>query len=311
MHIPDGLLSIPVWAALDVAAAPAIGYVARRTGPATAGAENGRIPLLGVMGAFVFAAQTINFPVGPGTSGHLVGGTLLGLTLGPWPAALVMTAILVVQALIFGDGGVLALGANVLNMAIIGVMAGILPYRYFGAGKFRDASIFLGGILSVGVSAALAIAELKLSGVPLTGTIVGLQAGVFLVNGILEGAITVAVIRGIQALNADWVQRPEDTQSRAHWALIGGSVLLAVAGVLFASASPDALEALIDKVGLAGSVKNVVRAPLAEYKWQGMGSDWIRKSAAGLTGIFLVYVVSLLIGRAIRSRRSAPATGGD
>ena len=81
------------------------------------------------MGAFIFAAQMINFPVGPGTSGHLVGGTLLAIALGPAPAAVVMTAILAIQALVFQDGGILALGANVFNMAIAGVLAGYAPYR--------------------------------------------------------------------------------------------------------------------------------------------------------------------------------------
>ena len=115
MHIPDGFLSTPVWATLDVVSAPAVAWVARRAQRDT---QDHRIPLLGVMGAFVFAAQMVNFPVGPGTSGHLVGGALLTVVLGPAAASLVLTAILVLQALIFQDGGVLALGANVFNMAL-------------------------------------------------------------------------------------------------------------------------------------------------------------------------------------------------
>src|SRR6266446_7926013 len=129
MHIPDGFLSTPVWAALDVAAAPAAGYVVRR---AQREFEEKKVPLLGVMGAFVFAAQMINFPVGPGTSGHLVGSALLSYTLGPPAAGVVLTAILTVQALVFQDGGVLALGANVINMAIVGMLAGYLPFHFWG-----------------------------------------------------------------------------------------------------------------------------------------------------------------------------------
>ena len=121
MHIPDGFLTPPVWGTLDAISAAAVPWVARRAQRDT---QDQRIPLLGVMGAFVFAAQMINFPVGPGTSGHLVGGTLLAVVLGPAPAALVMTAILLLQALIFQDGGVLALGANDVNMALLGVAAG-------------------------------------------------------------------------------------------------------------------------------------------------------------------------------------------
>jgi len=105
VHIPDGFLATPVWASLDVAAAPAVGYMARR---AQREFDDSRVPLLGVMGAFVFAAQMINFPVGIGTSGHLLGGALLAYTLGPAAASVTMTAILAIQALVFQDGGILA-----------------------------------------------------------------------------------------------------------------------------------------------------------------------------------------------------------
>src|SRR5438477_13015198 len=126
MHIPDGFLATPVWAALDVAAAPAVGLIVRR---AQRGFDEAKAPLLGVMGAFVFAAQMINFPVGLGTSGHLVGGALLAIVLGPAAAVVVMTAILAVQAFVFQDGGIVVLGANIFNMALAGVLAGYLPYR--------------------------------------------------------------------------------------------------------------------------------------------------------------------------------------
>jgi cobalt/nickel transport system permease protein len=125
MHIPDGFLSTPVWAAFDAVSFPAVGLVARRT---QRGMEDTRIPLLGVLGAFVFAAQMINFPLGAGTSGHLVGGTLLAIVLGPAPAAIVMTAILAIQAFVFQDGGIVSLGANIFNMALAGVLAGSVSH---------------------------------------------------------------------------------------------------------------------------------------------------------------------------------------
>src|SRR4051794_36202014 len=153
MHIPDGFLSPPVWAALDIVAVPCAFYMARK---AQNGFDEARVPLLGVMGAFVFAAQIINFPVGIGTSGHLVGGALLAITLGPASASLVMTSILVIQALVFQDGGVLALGANVMNMAIMGVLSGYLPFHILGV-RHRKLAVFLGGFLSVIVAALLAL----------------------------------------------------------------------------------------------------------------------------------------------------------
>src|SRR5215472_4665821 len=145
MHIPDNFLSTPVWAALDGVSIAAIGLTIRRAGREL---PDTRIPLLGVMGAFVFAAQMINFPVGPGTSGHLVGGALLACTLGPAAASVVMAAIVAIQALVFQDGGVLALGPNVINMAVIGVLAGYLPYHLWGQSRGRRAAIFAGGALS-------------------------------------------------------------------------------------------------------------------------------------------------------------------
>src|ERR1700752_1929352 len=135
MHIPDGFLSPPVWATLDVLSVPAAGWMARRAQRDT---EDRKIPLMGVMGAFVFAAQMINFPIPLGTSGHLVGGALLTIVLGPAAASVVMTAILAVQALVFQDGGIMALGANVLNMALGSILAAYVPYRLW-ASRWRSA----------------------------------------------------------------------------------------------------------------------------------------------------------------------------
>src|SRR4051812_33949813 len=175
MHIPDGFLSTPVWATLDVVSAPAVAWVARRAQRDT---QDHRIPLLGVMGAFVFAAQMVNFPVGPGTSGHLVGGALLAIVLGPAAASLVLTAILVLQALIFKDGGVLALGANIFNMALAGVAAGYLAHRIWGQGGRRSSgAIFAAGALSVMTSALLALGQLLISGVPMPGGVLWASLG--------------------------------------------------------------------------------------------------------------------------------------
>jgi cobalt/nickel transport system permease protein len=204
MHIPDGFLTPPVWAALDVAAIPAVGYFVRRT---QAGFDESRAPLLGVMGAFVFAAQMINFPVGVGTSGHLVGSTLLAVTLGPYAATVVMTAILVVQALVFQDGGVTALGANVLNMAVAGVWLGYLPVKL--AGGPRRAAVFAGGWLAVFLAALLATVELSLSRVAGNAPLFASMLGIHAVTGLAEGAITVAAVEAIGRLSPKFVFRGE------------------------------------------------------------------------------------------------------
>ncbi len=302
MHIPDGFLSAPVWIALDVTGVPAVAWLARR---AARSLEDTHAPLLGVMGAFVFAAQMINFPVGVGASGHLVGGALLACTLGPAPAALVMTAILLLQALVFQDGGILALGANVWNMAILGVLAGYLPFHYWSSGAWRRAAVFVGGLLSVLVSACLAISELLLSGVAIPAAALGLSLVVFLVTAMLEGAITLAVFQSLESLDPGWVRPGAAVPRRALGALATAAVLLACVGVLVASAAPDGLERLADQVGIADRARSLIATPLADYELRGLASSRLGKAAAGLAGLALVYGVCVVVSRRM-TRRGSP-----
>jgi cobalt/nickel transport system permease protein len=204
MHIPDGFLSIPVWAALDLAAIPSVGYFVRRTQRSF---EDSRIPLLGVLGSFVFAAQMINFPVVAGTSGHLIGGALLAFTLGPSAATVVMTAILLVQALVFQDGGLLALGANVINMAVVGVWVGYVPMKLLGGRgpNLRGFAAFLGGWLSLMAAALLAAVELSLSDMAPSGPLFASMLGIHAVTGVAEGLITAVTLTAIQRLNRSFV----------------------------------------------------------------------------------------------------------
>jgi ABC-type Co2+ transport system, permease component len=300
MHIPDGFLSTPVWVALDVASLSAVGYVARRAGSKL---EESRVPLLGVMGAFVFAAQMINFPVGAGTSGHLVGGALLAIALGPKAAIVVMTAILVVQALVFQDGGILALGANIMNMALAGVPAGWLPYQLWGGGRFRSAAIVAAGTLSVLVSASLAVSELLISGVSMSSSVLSLSFALFLISALIEGFITLAVVKGIESINPLWIQKPA-TAAPAVRALAACSVVLAGVGVLFASGAPDGLEHLSEAIGIAERQYALLPTPVADYELEGVSSEWLRKAAAGLIGLALMFGLCRLLAKGIVNRRS-------
>lgn len=302
MHIPDGFLSTPVWLGLGAVSAPAVGWLARRAQPA---GEEGRAPLLGVMGAFVFAAQMINFPVGPGTSGHLLGSALMACTLGPSAAAVVMTAILAIQALVFQDGGLLALGANVFNMALAGVLAGYLPYHYLGSGHWRKPALFLGGFLAVMIGALLAMAELLLSGVRIPGGLLTASTALFAVNAALEGAITVAVVQALEAINPGWIQAPPASRRPVLGSLALAAVLLAAVGVLLASAWPDGLEKLAERAGFADTAKALVATPLADYEVRLLGSGWPAKALAGLAGLALVYALCLLASRGLGRKRSA------
>ncbi len=299
MHIPDNFLSTPVWATLDAVSLTTFGLIARK---ATRDLEEKQIPLLGVLGAFVFAAQMVNFPVGVGTSGHLVGGALLACTLGPAPATIVMTAILLIQAFVFQDGGVLALGANVFNMAIVGVLAGYLPYRIWGETRWRRLSIFLGAFLSLMLSAILALSELLISGVPIPRPVLLVSLALFVISALIEGAITVSVLGAIGRINPAWLERGKPVGRRPLLALAGAALVLAIAGFLIASTQPDGLEHLGLQLGLAA--KTTLRAPLADYSLPFLESAWVRKAAAGLAGLLAIYGVCSFLGRILVKPRS-------
>jgi cobalt/nickel transport system permease protein len=299
MHIPDNFLSTPVWAALDVASIAAVGWMVKSAGRQV---DEARIPLLGVMGAFVFAAQMINFPVGIGTSGHLVGAALLACALGAAPAALVMTAIVAIQAFVFQDGGILTLGANVFNMAIAGVLAGYLPYKLWGA-THRRRAIFLAAFLSVMVSAALALSELLLSGIAMPRAVILISLGLFAVSALVEGAITMSVMQVIEKLNPAFIQKPQESNGRVLAALSSAAVLAGVGGILLASAAPDGIQRLGAQMGLTSTP--AFHAPMADYALGSFSSAWVRKATAGLAGLVLIYGICAATGRMIGRRRSA------
>src|SRR5512144_2236849 len=142
MHIPDGFLSLTVstvcWVITAITLSVAIARANKSLGER-------QIPLMGVMAAFIFAAQMINFPVAGGTSGHLLGGALAAITLGPWAGMLVMTAVIIVQGLLFQDGGLLVMGANILNMGLLTVVVGYGLYRAVPSGN-RTLKLTVAGV---------------------------------------------------------------------------------------------------------------------------------------------------------------------
>jgi cobalt/nickel transport system permease protein len=299
MHIPDNFLSPPVWAALDAAAVPAVGLAIRRAGREL---DESRVPLLGVMGAFVFAAQMINFPVGVGTSGHLVGGALLACVLGVAPASLVMTAIIAIQAIVFQDGGILALGANILNMAVVGVILGAWPYRTWKIAS-RNQAIFIGAFLSVMASGSLALAELTLSGIAMPRPLAFASLALFGVSGLIEGAITVSVVQALEKLNPRFVPDQDGARRRTLAALGAAALLIGIVGFLLASRLPDGIQNLGIQLGLVARVP--FHSPLADYSFGSFDSPWLRKATAGLAGLLLIYSVCAVTARAIGRRRSA------
>jgi cobalt/nickel transport system permease protein len=304
MHIPDNFLSPPVWASLDAIAIPTIAIVSRR---AQQDAEVNHFALLGVMGAFIFAAQMINFPVGFGTSGHLVGGTLLAAVFGPWAASLILSAILIIQALVFQDGGVLALGPNVINMAILGVWAGYLPVLYFRRTRWRWGGVFLGGVCSVLVSGILALTELRISGNPISSTLLVISLGLFAINALAEGAITVSVLKAIEKVNPEinYQPAPVNRRYRATGAIAVASLLLATAGLVIASTLPDGIEQLAKKLQVPLHAGPLLRSPLRDYQIQALGASWFSRVSAGLIGLLLIYLACVIGSYLLtRTRRS-------
>lgn len=204
MHLPDGMLEPWVWGPL---AGVAVGGVAlaERSVPWTA--HEHKIPLMGVLGAFVFGAQMFNFPLLLGGSGHLIGAALLALLVGPAAAILVMACILIVQCFLLQDGGLLALGANVTNLGILAPLVAWATYRavrsLHGGPWLRTPAVFLAGWTSTVVPAVAAGVELGLSGRIPTGKGVALLLLWHALIGIPEGLITVAVLRFLGAMRPD------------------------------------------------------------------------------------------------------------
>jgi len=207
MHIPDGFLSLGTALAAWLLAIVALAYAVARTNRELGEKQ---VPLMGVMAAFVFAAQMLNFPVAGGTSGHLIGGALVAILLGPWAGVLVMTAVVAVQALLFQDGGLLALGANILNMGVIASLVGY--YLYIAIQKLWSkrprlnlASAFAAAWCSVFVTSVACAVQLGVSGTSPIQVALPAMATVHALIGLGEGAITVAALAFITATRPDLV----------------------------------------------------------------------------------------------------------
>ena len=206
MHIPDGFLSGGVAAVAAVLAIAAVGYALR---VADRDLDEDRVPLLGVLAAFIFAVQMLNFPVAGGTSGHLLGAALAAVLLGPWLACLVMAVVLTAQAFVFADGGITALGANILNMGVLGAL--LAGFLLGGAGRaLQTRGAFLGAVgivawLAVMVGATATSVQLAASGTVPLDTALPAMLGVHALIGTGEAVITVAAVSAVLASRPDLV----------------------------------------------------------------------------------------------------------
>ncbi|MCS7187406.1 MAG: energy-coupling factor ABC transporter permease [Armatimonadetes bacterium] len=204
MHIPDGFLSNPVMVATNAAALVTAGFAVKK---ASEDLDERKIPLMGVTTAFVFAAQMLNFPIVGGTSGHVLGGLLAALLLGPNAGMVVMTVVLIVQALLFNDGGILALGANIFNMAFIGSWCCYWVYRWLAKiSRNETVAVAVSAWLSVFLGAIACALELALSGTAPLVVVVAAMASIHAVIGIGEALVTVAAFAFLKRTKPELVR---------------------------------------------------------------------------------------------------------
>ena len=205
MHIPDGFLNVATVATTYVASAGGVSYAVKE---ANKNLKEKNVPLMGVLAAFIFAAQMLNFPIAGGTSGHLIGAALAAILLGPWAAMLIMSCVLIAQCLIFQDGGLLALGANILNMGIIASFSAYFIYRLSnlvlgGSRRGRLIGGFMAAWGSVVMASVACAIELAVSGASPLYMVLPAMTGLHALIGIGEGLITGAALSLILVARAD------------------------------------------------------------------------------------------------------------
>lgn len=319
MHIPEFVLSPAVAATTSVLGVAGFGYAMRRLRD---GLRDRATVLMGIMSAFIFAAQMVNFPVFPGVSGHLLGGVLAAVLLGPWAGAGVIGSVLIVQCLLFADGGLSALGANFLNMGLIGSVAGYALYAPLRRAIGGRAGVLVGAMvaawLSVILMAAAFAVELAASGewanfLPILGWMTLVHSAI----GLGEAIITGLVLQPILLARPDLVYNPEGLAPGrparlGQVAAAGLAVSLAVATFLapIAYDAPDGLEYVGTRLNLlADEPEHLVASPLPGYELPGGSGLKLVTAGAGVVGTLVVCAVGLGLARAFARRDAAEAEG--
>jgi cobalt/nickel transport system permease protein len=341
MHVPDGFLDAPTSLAT---AAVSIVVVALALSRSRRELDERTAPLAGLTAVFVFAVQMLNFPVGVGTSGHLLGGALAAVLVGPWTAILVMTVVLTVQAVFFADGGLSALGTNILLMGIVTVLVGwVVTKAVLAVLPARPTSVvpaaFVGALLSVPASAAAFVLLYVVGGAtelpfgPLLATMLGWHTLI----GLGEAFITAATVGAVVAVRPDLVyaargmrqelvlrsadgselpvaaETPDATERRSPWpvVLVGGAVALLLAGVVsfFASGNPDGLEYVAGEQGFLEDARDHLLGDLALADYGDVGG--IPVGLAGVLGVAVTALLGWLLFRWLGGRGAAPSQPAD
>ncbi len=328
MHMANELLSVPVATGTLAVAAGGLGLICRKVRRVV---SSDKLPLMGVLGAFVFAAQMVNFqlPAMPGTSGHMVGAVLLAIILGPHLAAVVISSVVIVQCLIFQDGGLLALGCNIINMGLVPSYLGYFLYRVITAGQSSSVRTYVGAMLACLIAleagAVLVPIEAALSGVLAVPFLTFLitMVGVHFLVGLVEGLITVAVLAYLQQFRPDLVLEALPGKVRLSRKTVLATLLVftvvAAAGLsLLASEMPDGLEWSYlerpdqpDFKPIVSSENSTIAAvdqlqskyaPLPDYSVRGSAAaGWT--SFAGVVGSALTMAVIWIAASLLRRRQ--------
>lgn len=320
MHAPDGFLNAGTAVATGAISVGTVGVALRQVRETV---RDKQVPLAGIAAAFIFAAQMFNFPVAAGTTGHLLGGALAAILLGPHMGALVVTIVVVVQALVFADGGLTALGYNVLNMAIVPAYGGYAMFRMFRRMVPRNgggvvAATGLAALVSVVLSAmAFSIQWLFGATAPVSfAEVFTAMVGVHFLIGIGEGVISALAVGAVMSSRPDLVEGASDLErsqleeSRLvpiRTFVIGGLLAALFFGAIvsqFAVDSPDGLESVAIETGFAESGQDhaLSESIFADYATAGLDNEALSLAIAGVAGTVIALVVGWGIFFAVRDR---------
>lgn len=306
LHIPDGFLSLGVIIVCWVLSIIAIGVALARTRKSLGERQ---VPVMGVLAAFIFAAQMLNFTIAGGTSGHFLGAALAAILLGPWAAMLTMTTVVAIQALLFQDGGLLALGGNILNMAVIGPIVAYGFYRGVRTllGNRKGSTLaagFVAAWVSIVITAVACAIELGFSGTSPIGIALPAMAGIHALIGLGEGLITAGALALITATRPDLVEA-ERAPAPAGMRWVWGGLVIALVLTLFsplASPHPDGLERVAENLGFIERAQEPLYEVIPDYVFPGVSNEALATIAAGIVGTLIVYGVAVGLAALFRRR---------
>lgn len=306
MHIPDGFLSMFVSIVFWVISILVLIKSLRETNHLL---SERQVPLMGVLAAAIFAGQMLNFTVIGGTSGHLLGAALATILLGPWPAIVVITSVVSIQALVFQDGGLIVLGANIFNMAIVGVLVAnsiftftkkLLESKKWGL----SVSGFLAAWGSIFIASLSCAIQLAISGTSPANIVIPAMAGIHALIGIGEGLITAGAIIFMSAARKDLLDINLPGSANSKGILVGGSFIAIVLAILspLASSHPDGLEWVAEESGFLSFAKDAFYNIIPDYTFPGINNPTIATIVAGIIGVVIVF--SVVIGLSQRKKQT-------